>query len=35
MHTIPLPELVVVFCLALIIFGPGAFKGGPRGPFSR
>jgi Sec-independent protein translocase protein TatA len=32
-RSIPLPELIIVFLIALIIFGPGAFRGG-RGPFS-
>ena len=35
MHSLPLPELVIVFLLALIILGPGPFRQGPRGPFSR
>jgi Sec-independent protein translocase protein TatA len=33
LRSIPLPELVIVFLIALIIFGPGAFRRG--GPFSR
>lgn len=33
MPFIPLPELVIVFVLALVILGPGIFRDGPHGPF--
>jgi len=32
-RSIGLPELVILFLIALILFGPRAF--GPRGPFSK
>jgi hypothetical protein len=33
-HTIPLPGLVIIFVMALILFGPAGLGSG-RGPFSK
>jgi Sec-independent protein translocase protein TatA len=33
--SIGLPHLLVLLVIALILFGPSAFGGGARGPFSK